>query len=222
MKNNSHQKAAAHKWALAYNPWALIDLVKSTLGNDVQMQPSVAGGEKFIAVKPKTSPTLKAQQDFGAQAQALGYTAVWDGDNQQFKLLSERRLMSNFLRTRSRVAESIRARVRARIRKEATQLESEDPWALIKLAQSTLGPDLAMGPDSVGGPVKVKPKSTVSQSVAQKFIAGAQALGYKTTWDEGANQFTLVTERSYRESEELASNDSDVKKGDAATDAGAG
>ena len=40
--------------------------------------------------------------------------------------LEERRLMSNFLRTRPRVAESIRARVRARIRKESEELASND------------------------------------------------------------------------------------------------
>lgn len=40
--------------------------------------------------------------------------------------LEERRLMSNFLRTRPRVAESLRARIRARIRKESEELASND------------------------------------------------------------------------------------------------
>ena len=70
-----------------------------------------AGGEDVLTV---TGAEVNCHSDGGASA------PVPEAE------LEERRLMSNFLRTRPRVAESLRARIRARIRKESEELASND------------------------------------------------------------------------------------------------
>ena len=71
-----------------------------------------AGGEDVLTVTGAEVTSNSGGDDDGAPAPEAE--------------LEERRLMSNFLRTRPRVAESLRARIRARIRKESEELASND------------------------------------------------------------------------------------------------
>lgn len=129
------------------------------------------------------------------------------------------------------------------------ELEASDSWSLVDIAKSTLGPDIQMTPTVASGrsSIMVKPAKSPSQGAVNDFVTKAKGLGYTAVYDGDTKSFQLVTEkrkmsavsnflrarrrvaegvrrsvlaRIRRESEVLASVDTDVTNNDEAVDNG--